>query len=558
MRDKALPQVRKFLEHENPRVRAAAIAGLGQSANPFALSDLLDMLRDPDPAPRIAAAEQIFRLRDAEDRFDSFADHRASEGVIEKVELASEGSIEAVELVIDDGPGGEELPAGRWQAMSSELAAWLKSMAAILVPGGYFDLPAEAIRSPRDIFARALAEGYGDMRRWTRQHAQKNLFVPPLRKMLESNDIEEKLAAGMALASLGHGETAMPKLFGELRAQPDLLVRAVGVLTHLPWEQRVAAFTEFRKLAQTNEQRIAVIRQMQEAPDRRLTTLFWPMLEEPDATEGEAEWLAMGIRAAHVGERYGDITVRVRKSLLDDARPRTAGGTHAKRLAALWLLAVADRETAAEVAAEMIDDASLSAETRRDVLRLLLYALPERQASQRAVAELRGGDALRRKSAVLYLVGGQSAVLGEANARSFGYLTTSSTYRSYGNAGPIVPEAPAGVEVDAIRPLLADEDAKIAASAGYLLALLGDGSGLEQLLAHWRENRDTQTDRLAYRAIASLDAVEHLPELETIFATLKEDYNVREFYWTIRIMTGDKVLAFRKRIRDEVGMNRLR
>ena len=34
-------------------------------------------------------------------------------------------------------------------------------------------------------------------------------------------------------------------------------------------------------------------------------------------------------------------------------------------------------------------------------------------------------------------------------------------------------------------------------------------------------------------------------------------YEVSEFYWTIRIMTGPDILKFRKQIRDEVGMNQL-
>jgi hypothetical protein len=49
--------------------------------------------------------------------------------------------------------------------------------------------------------------------------------------------------------------------------------------------------------------------------------------------------------------------------------------------------------------------------------------------------------------------------------------------------------------------------------------------------------------------------------LEEIYRTYQPDedaYRIREFYWTIRSMTGPSVLQLRKRIRDEVGMERLR
>ena len=39
---------------------------------------------------------------------------------------------------------------------------------------------------------------------------------------------------------------------------------------------------------------------------------------------------------------------------------------------------------------------------------------------------------------------------------------------------------------------------------------------------------------------------------------MKNDYEVREVYWTIRSMTGEPALALRKTVRQEVGMEKLR
>ena len=36
------------------------------------------------------------------------------------------------------------------------------------------------------------------------------------------------------------------------------------------------------------------------------------------------------------------------------------------------------------------------------------------------------------------------------------------------------------------------------------------------------------------------------------------DGRLREFYWTIRNIKGERILALRKKIRDEAGMDRLR
>ena len=45
------------------------------------------------------------------------------------------------------------------------------------------------------------------------------------------------------------------------------------------------------------------------------------------------------------------------------------------------------------------------------------------------------------------------------------------------------------------------------------------------------------------------DDPKYIPVLRDIYAKL-ERYEVREFYWTIRIMSGEEILKFRKQVRD--------
>jgi len=84
--------------------------------------------------------------------------------------------------------------------------------------------------------------------------------------------------------------------------------------------------------------------------------------------------------------------------------------------------------------------------------------------------------------------------------------------------------------------------------------LLGEPDGMEPLLKYWRENRKSSSDwdKLVYRAIAVLDDPKYIPVLREIYAQFdKSDKN--EFYWTIRIMSGQEILKFRKQVREEIG-----
>ncbi len=61
---------------------------------------------------------------------------------------------------------------------------------------------------------------------------------------------------------------------------------------------------------------------------------------------------------------------------------------------------------------------------------------------------------------------------------------------------------------------------------------------------------------MVYRAIAALNDPHSVPVLAEIFKH-REEIDVRDFYWTIRTMKGPEILALRKQIRDEVGMDHL-
>ena len=101
---------------------------------------------------------------------------------------------------------------------------------------------------------------------------------------------------------------------------------------------------------------------------------------------------------------------------------------------------------------------------------------------------------------------------------------------------------------------------QIAAYAGYLLAILKNPAGMDSLLRHYQasnKKEDLQLARLVYRALAVLDDPKYIGVLKEIAGNLS-DNEIREFYWTIRIMSGPEILRFRKELREKHGPDALR
>jgi hypothetical protein len=215
-------------------------------------------------------------------------------------------------------------------------------------------------------------------------------------------------------------------------------------------------------------------------------------------------------------------------------------------------------DAAAEVATRFAADATLSQALRDDAFHIEILARPATEARKLAVSALRGKDTPRRKFALKYLVHGTDGLQVLRNEIYLDGSWNSVSYSISRNGTPIVPQAPPGVKVEDVRPLLADDDPEVAACAGYLTALLGDADGLDPLLAHWRKQRGNtdEWNKLVYQAIAVTDQPKYLPVLQDIYHKLSQ-YEVSEFYWTIRIMSGPEILRFRKQIRDDVGAEKL-
>jgi hypothetical protein len=558
MRQKAIPHLRKFCKHEQPRVRAAAIAALCVATSDDVAEQLVAALGDKQTEVRIAAASSLFKLLDTLRRE---AKNRALSGAVSvspsvvvgagmAPPIASEGLVSSVVQFFTSAlrpakPSKPKPPSNEKPGKDTK-AADKKGKPDAAKP--------EDNVNPQDQW---LKDYYAGKHRpkWTSQ------MIAPLEKMLPAKDPKERVAAALALAPLGKAAVALPVLGDTVRATPDLLETAQAVLPWLSFEQRLKTFRDFRSLAASKESLARLIEAFSEASDRRTAEPLWELLADAKVAADEARALQMGLAMAYVGNRYfspSAISPADRRELAKAAKARIMAGSDWQRLVALSLLVAASPDEAAGSAARLADDPKLSASLRTDAFRIQLLTQSRKQSRKTVLAAIRGTDGPRKKVALQYLVQGSNGlrVLPSGIFLSGNFDVSFDNVRQ--NGTPIIPTPPVDIAIEDIRPLAGNSDPELAACAGYLLALLGEPDGIRPLLQYWRQHgqRHDEWKRLVYRAIAVIDDPQYIPVLREIYGQLDE-YEFSEFYWTIRIMSGPEILKFRKQIRAEVGASRL-
>lgn len=569
MKLKALPRLRAFTKHPDAALRAAALEGLVQAAGGAMEEEILAGLADPESKVRTTAATAVFQL---------VQEHRQKAR-----ESAVHASMRAYSLeraIADDGGTGPTLssrlvgallgglgmkktpqeksePEGPPGPAAEETPPVGPPDQPEAKPQGEEEGPAEHPEPLWDEWLAGCHEGR-NRPKWTAR------MIEPLEKLLAAQNPEEKLEAAVALTPLGRADKALPALLAAAQGSPERVRRAGEALPWLLWDNRLALFHDLRKLAAERDRKetyASLVGNMAEVKDARAAELFWQLLADPQIDESEADALETGLRRAYLGERYysaSDALPSERRAMAKAARQRVTAGGELQCLAALVLLASADRAQAAEAAASLAADETLSPALRRDAFHVFLVAESRGRADRAAVEALAPPDADRRRLALAHLARGPGRFT-QLRGRFSLYVDDDGPSGRVRDGLPIIPEAPPGLKPEHVRPLLKDADPETAAYAGYLLAVLREPEGLGPLLAYWRSQKEDKDewDRLAYRAIAALDDAGQIAVLRDIRARLN-DYEISEFYWTIRIMSGPEVLKLRKEIRDAVGMDRLR
>jgi len=509
MRAKALPRLLAMLKHEDPKVRAAVITMLAEATLATVDQEALVALRDPASEVRVAAAGLLFNLLD-----------KQRDAAFRQIQM-------------------------RRTRVTVPLRADKK------------DQPVKADREEPNPYEVWLAECYAGQHRppWMAAAAE------PLLAMLGADEPKEQAAAASALIPLGRVDRALPVLRRLLRTDRETYAAATKILPWLTAEYQSQLFDDLSETVDETEDYLALFMALTRITDRRTADTLWKLLGREDLPVSLRAAVQHGLIRAYLGERFyvpSLVDGAAIQAAQRDAEHWIASGNEAQRAAALALLARAAPDDAIRIGRKMLGDPSLPADARRHVFRVLLSASSKRDEAElvRIALDAVRDDALRG-IALAYLAGDHVAVYaGGAGYQLQLHLVSHEVFTS---GKPIAPKPPPGLRPQHVRAWIDDKDAKTAAYAGYLLALMKEHEGLPPLLAYWNSlaKRTWNENRLVVRAVAALNDSTRIPELRKIYKET-DRWRMREFYWTVRSMTGPAILKFRKEIRDEVGMANLR
>ncbi|MDA1054309.1 MAG: HEAT repeat domain-containing protein [Planctomycetota bacterium] len=557
MREAAVPHLRAFFASDDPAVRAAAIRGLCKTDPRNVKDDLLAAVRDEHTLVRTSAATSLLEMID-DSRPASDGAGVLSRSVHFDVS-PNVGNVTLFDKVLSGLFGGSEpaVAVEPTDKKDEDKPTEPESNETSKPADSETDAEPEAEEDIANPLNAWLAERYSGKL----QFEWMSELREPLREMLAAEETDERLTAALVLLPFGDADLAMPVLLAMVTETPSLLPQVGEALRWLVWEQRIEVYGKLDAVARNETERSSLVYAMSKIPEFRATELYWQALNHPDATKSLAEWVQRALKEAYFGDSYYDvssITTRVRKRAVASVTPQLQDGPALKRLVAIDLLLEIAPDDALASAQQLMTDASVDAALRSDAFQITLAAQTNTQRTATAIESLAGSDAHRRAVALKFLAIGPTS-LAQLPATGFTIkFEDDGTYRYYASGQPIIPEPPRRLVAEHVSPLINDADPQLAAHAGYLLTMFHNAAGIEPLLRYWRaEDASDELDRLVYRAIAVLDDPRHIPVLKQIYARLEES-DKPEFYWTIRIMSGPEILAFRKQIREEVGMSNLK
>jgi len=381
----------------------------------------------------------------------------------------------------------------------------------------------------------------------------------PLEAMLDAENAEERCSAAAALVSLRVFDGAVEALKSVSAENSELRDEVAETLSFLPWELRKGLFEHLLSLdlSQTAV-RVTLDGIAAGAPAKAARTL-WGLVGEDERVLEEASAASDAIIKSYFGEEgRWDASVRAPakvRALSEAARARVDSADDRVRALALGLLCMSDPPAAGREAERIFVESETSDQMRLNAFRALVMLDPDGQV-QRAASAVAARDETLLEAAVGFLSLGSSTdssgVLWAGESSVYVYATREEFE---------APEIPESITVEVLKPLLSHSDAGVRAHSAYLLARLGDTSGLDTLAEAWRRSGGYTERELLIKAITGLSADSYTPVLEEIYESMDkaEDlWDIRTFYWSIRPMAGPKVLALRKRVRDEVGAQILR
>jgi len=604
---RATVHLRRFAGHDNPRIRAAAISGLCVRGSDKLEEELKTALKDAESDVRVAAAAAFFSVLETQRHSSNgavvagqYLDTDAATADDDGNEAPGDGDILDPAMPVpedDDAPAEAELPPpapvptpgakpGKpaKPAPVNPLELLIKQAfgpGRPKTPTPPTPPPPRAIPTPARPVAAKENEDSGSVERdlaegWLRAiRAGKALpkwertMRSALEPLLVAKEIRERAAATLPLAALGADDVAVPEILRLIEIEPAQIAPLSAALAWLPVADRERVLEKMLARPATTADLETIADRLEGIRSPQAGVALWDLVRHSAADAGTAEVVKTSLLQYYFPSHYYQLDkapARDRKRATADATTHARSGAGWQRVIGLTLLLSLESTTALEIARPMIEDETLSVDERTDALQIALVALPSAEQVPFAVTQLFSPHLEFRGKALASLTGdhaGLRALRGGAFELSAYHAYQVEEVNAITTGEPIEPEPPPGLEAGPLLPLLDSPDSKVAAQAGYLLALLGHAEGLPPLVAYWRARaaNDPAWMRLVYRAIAKLDDGSQVATLKEIYARLNNDQHRRslsEFYWTIRSMTGPEILGLRKAIRDEVGVQNLR
>lgn len=539
LKQKVAEHLERFAAHDDPKVRAAAVKGLTEIAEGPLDVELQKALEDPERVVRIAAAEGLF-----EAMMNQFSQERAEELALERAEE----------------------PPAPLSVQGPQILATLDTLRRTL--GKLLPLTTEEPAKPDAPAPPPLAEqpppaaenGFEILPPWMKK------LEPALQKLLTAEAADERVAAALPLVALGSRAEALPVLEAAVAADKAHVRAAARALRWLPWQERQATFLMLIEASRGTEDRAAVAGELAQRQHPEAAGQLWSLLERPDADAPLTQSVIESLRSLYLGSHWYDVSQAPKKKLdaaISDCRPRAEKGSHWQRLAALSLLVTFDPAAAVEIGGPIAQQEDADPGLRATALRFVLHAAEKEEGQKRALAALVDSQARLRTIALRYLAVGPSS-LESLDEEGLELPQTGVQFGIAASNQPAIPAPPEELQAEMLRPFLQSADPQERLHAAYLLCLLGEEEGLPLLLETSQAigRQEKELTRLVYVAIAALNDAAQVPILtemyERMVAAEEPDYGeLSRFYWTIRNMSGSEVLALRKRMRDEVGIDNL-
>lgn len=410
-----------------------------------------------------------------------------------------------------------------------------------------------------DSAAAQLIEARSSIADWIAEFAQA------AESRLQAEDESEQLAAARMLAVLGH-EAAFEVLLSHARRANSIELIAES-LPGLEFAQRQSLFTVLVDASESVEQIAMIAWHFSYGSDTRTVEMIWQLLEREEAGGELVLSLHWTLFIEYFSTSYYGVqeaTEDEKQRFRNDIQGYLQTGSEWQRRAALQLMVAFSPEETRQSALELFERVDNSSHLKSDALRVWLWSSPSEIATQRAIQLLESESQELAEIALAYLALGNEAVdemtggiAIESHSSSYIHDVDSRT------VGPIIPRPPQGMTEAMLERFYDSEDPHVLAQAGYFLTLFDNPQLLGALQAVWESAPDdTGYHRLAYRALARVNDPQTVPVLERIYQQLLSgddaDEEVKEFYWTIRTMTGPEVMALRRKIRQDHSADALR